>query len=125
MRNPWATKTYNVGANPAGVAVGDFANNGYLDFVTANIEDNTVSFLLRPVVPWALSTSVGPRPSGVAVGDFTNDGNLGIVTANQDSTVSVLLTPFGPEYPYNVGQGPIAVAVGDLGFAYSWNQNSE
>ncbi|GHO48928.1 FG-GAP repeat domain-containing protein [Ktedonospora formicarum] len=106
--------TYNVGANPAGVAVGDFANNGYLDFVTANQEDNTVSFLLRPVVPWALSASVGTRPSGVAVGDFANNGYLGIVTANQDSTVSVLLTPFGPEYSYNVGQGPIAVAVGDF-----------
>lgn len=41
-----AQAAFDVGTNPAHVAVGDFNRDGHLDIVTANEGSNTVSVLL-------------------------------------------------------------------------------
>lgn len=41
-----ATSITNTGANPLGLVVGDFNNDGKMDFATANYVDNTVSIFL-------------------------------------------------------------------------------
>ncbi len=107
---------------PYCVAVGDFTNDGNLDIVTANDNDNTVSVLLgngdgtfRPAVTY----NVGGSPHSVVVGDFTGNGILDLATANYtDNTVSVLLGrgngTFEPAIAYRVGNNPECVTVGDF-----------
>ncbi|KAJ5987704.1 integrin alpha N-terminal domain-containing protein [Penicillium waksmanii] len=90
-----ATGLIPVGTIPFGVAVGDFNEDDYLDIVTADVGDNTVSILLGDGLgsfqPQA-TFPVGTSSYSVAVGDFNGDDYLDIVTANlNDNTVSVLL----------------------------------
>ncbi|MBO0780108.1 MAG: VCBS repeat-containing protein, partial [Ktedonobacteraceae bacterium] len=77
------------------MAVGDFTGDGFLDIVTANSSDNTISVLLGNgdgTFQSQQTYSVGSTPAVVAVGDFTGDGRLDIATANLgDNTISVLL----------------------------------
>ena len=59
--------TYAVGANPLGIAAGDFADNGKLDIVTANSLSNNASVLLggwRRHLP--VRATRRPRPAGLA-----------------------------------------------------------
>ncbi|MBI2807692.1 MAG: VCBS repeat-containing protein [Planctomycetes bacterium] len=99
-----------VGDGPAGVAVGDFKNNGVLSVVTANTNDQNISFAAgvgagafdpfsalsvgEPppdpdqlfVMPEMLPLTFPPPNSnasgvfGVAKGDFNLDGNLDVAT---------------------------------------------
>ena len=115
-----------VGNNPEAVAVGDLNHDGNLDFVTANVGDDTVSVVLGngdgTFQPAAIYP-VGSGPAAVVVADLNHDGNLDLVTANTGAlqpgtTVSVLLGKgdgtFGPAATYVVGSGPHSVAVGDF-----------
>ncbi|GHO48554.1 FG-GAP repeat domain-containing protein [Ktedonospora formicarum] len=123
-----------VGQGPYALAVGDFNNDGNLDIVTANYDDNTVTVLLgngdgtfaaAPGSP----PSVGTNPTSVAVGDFNNDGNLDIVTVNYgdysngaDGTITVLLgngdgtftAAPGSPISFNFAGLPWGIGVGDF-----------
>src|SRR5262245_5470098 len=113
---------YAVGYHPSDMEVGDFNNDGRLDLVTANRDNDTVSVLLgnadgtfRP----ATTSATGATPVSLAVGDFNGDGRLDLATANRSgSDVSVLLGngngTFQAPRHIDVDATPNSVAVGDF-----------
>jgi hypothetical protein len=119
---------FDVGPNPAALAVGDFGGDGLLDLAVthdspAHAGPGAVTILLGGgdgTFRNAGDNPVGTGPGSVAVADFNNDGNPDVVTANlTDGTVSVLPGhgdgSFGPAQTLPVGPLPDSVAVG--GFA--------
>ncbi len=113
---------YAVGTNPLSVVTADLANNGKLDLITANANDNTISVRMGNgdgTFGPAQTYAVGSAPVSVAVGDFNGDGKLDIAVANEgNNTVSVLLgngdgTLQGAKN-YAVGSQPASVAVGSF-----------
>ena len=127
---PPAVPEIAVGTQPTYIAVGDFNNDGNIDFITANNASgqNSVSIRLgngiggftSPAVP---EIAVGTQPWAVAVGDFNNDGNLDFVATNNSAisnNVSIRLgdgqggftSPAVPQIP--VGSSPRGIAVADF-----------
>ena len=106
------------------VAVGDLNGNGVLDLVVNNAGQSQI-YLNDPMRPGSFATTISlnraPNSvSSVAVGDFNGDGRRDLVVANQFSAnISVLLGngngTFQSAVNYFVGQGPVSVAVGNLG----------
>lgn len=105
------------------IAVGDFNQDKFLDFVVANETANQVSVVLgngngtfnSTVATYA--TDAGP--TFVAVADFNHDGYPDIVTANSTANdISVLLNTktgtFNAAVNIPVGTNPVAVATADL-----------
>ena len=128
-------QTFATGASPAGIAFGDFNEDGRPDLAVANAGSHTASVLLNTTVRGATTAAFAPQrtfpvvntpagPSSIAVGDFNGDGKPDLVVANAGAaSVSVLLntTPagttiasFAPQQTFAVGHNAVAVAVGDL-----------
>jgi hypothetical protein len=116
-----APTAFDLGAAPAGVAVGHFNDAAApLDVVTANA-NGTVSVLLGRgdgTVQIPISLTVGGTPVGVAVGDFLGNGLDDIAVANSNGTVTVLVSngnnTFKAPQTFSVGATPVALAVGDF-----------
>jgi hypothetical protein len=115
-----APTAFDLGAAPAGVAVGHFEGAAPLDAVTANA-NGTVSVLLGKgdgTVQSPILITVGGSPSAVAVGDFLGNGLDDIAVANSNSTVNVILSngngTFQTPETFSVGATPTGVAVGDF-----------
>jgi hypothetical protein len=117
--------SYAVGASPISVRAGDLNGDGKLDLVVANANSSTLSVLLgngNGTFKPAINYVVNEDPEAVTLGDLNGDGKLDlVVTANFDhptGTVSVLLGngdgTFQAPVDYNVGAGPVPVAVADL-----------
>ena len=121
----------DVGAFPVSVVAGDLDADGSADLMVANLFANSVSLLIgdglggfsRRCRASESSAACGEftasAPRSVAVGDFDRDGAIDLAVANSDGdTVGVLLgdglggLSLMPEFA--TGQGPEAVAVGDL-----------
>jgi hypothetical protein len=123
---PSPNPPYVVASGPISVAIADLNKDGYLDIVTANEKDNSVSVLLgNSIGTFAPSPnspySAGTRPYSVAIADLNKDGNLDIVAANFDSnSVSILFGNSGEAFSpattsrYFVGTKPYSVTVTDL-----------
>ena len=115
-------RSFNVGATPQSVAVGDFNGDGKPDMVVANSGDNTVGVLLGNgdgTFQAQVTYAVGSSPYAVAVGDFNGDGYLDFAVANDGSNnVSILLGngdgTFRAAVSYAVGLGAFSVAVADF-----------
>ena len=115
------------GANPRGIAAGDFNGDGIPDLAIANAGSASVTVLLgntgggftqAPGSPFA----TGAGPFSVAVGDFNADGFQDLATANTSgNNVTVLLGNGAGGFsqatgsPYaTTGPEPIFIAVGDF-----------
>ena len=123
-------QTYGTGANPVGIAVGDFNGDGIPDLAVANLclsdptcqNASTVSILLGNgdgTFQMQQTYTVGQDPSYVAVGDFNGDGILDLaVTYTNGSTISVLLGngngTFQPQVTYAAGGSPTGIVVADF-----------
>jgi len=90
-----------VGADPRSMISEDFNGDGFIDFVTANRGDDSVSVVLGSGNGLSQldsnqnhvsSYSVGEKPIVLKANDFNQDGALDIVTANYGSdNISVLI----------------------------------
>lgn len=111
-----------VGGGPNSVAIGDLNADGVPDVVTANVDSNDVSVLLRRddgrFQP-AQAFAAGDEPHSVVIGDLNADGVPDLVTADRYShAVSVLLGQgdgsFEAAQSFAAGVRPESVAIGDL-----------
>lgn len=104
------------------VACGDFNNDGILDLVTANLLDNSSTFLRgqgNGAFLAQATNAVAFSPVFIAVGDFNRDGNLDFVTASSGATsLSLRLGNGNGTFIANtfvgVGTTPSHVAVADV-----------
>ncbi len=122
---PAVSPVCDLGANadPIGVTVGDFNDDGSLDLATANYGwTSTVSILLGNgdgTFAAKLDYPVGSATWSIAAGDFDGDGILDLATVNSDwNTVSVLLGngngTIAASICYTVGSSPQSITVGDF-----------
>ena len=118
------------GRNPAAVLAGDFNHDGKADYITANLDSNTVSVVLGkgngtffdigPDIP-----SNGAFSNQIIAADFNHDGimdlaqvNTGIFGDQVGNSVSILLGASGGGFQtgrvFVAGTFPTALAAGDL-----------
>jgi hypothetical protein len=99
---------YSVDKSPSSIAIADLNKDGYLDMVTANEVDNTVSVLINfegtlfsaPNFPY----SSGKNPVSVVLEDADKDGNLDIIIANKGSNLFSII--------YGTIDGPFSQSMG-------------
>ncbi|MFQ5716267.1 MAG: FG-GAP-like repeat-containing protein [Nitrospinales bacterium] len=125
-----------VGAEPQGIAAGDFDGDGDVDLVTANTGSASVTLLLNNGsgnFSVGKTIQVGPKPVSVVAADLDNDLDLDLAVLNNGiqfeilipgrflrhfGTVSVLLSnndgTFATETRYEVAQNPFQVIAADL-----------
>ena len=114
--------TYNTGANPQSVAVGDFNGDGIPDLAVANAGELTVSIFIgigNGLFQAGRLFTSGADPYAIAVADFNGDGKTDLAVANSaDSTVSILLGngdgTFASPVAYAVGLDPVAIVAADF-----------
>jgi hypothetical protein len=85
---------YHTGKNSAGVEVGDFNGDGFLDLAVANSGDHTVSVLLGKgdgTFQPAIAYPAGNFPTWLVVADFNRDGIPDLAVANAGSTTKMSL----------------------------------
>lgn len=90
------------GRGPQALAPADFDRDGRADVVTADTNDNTLSFFMNAGGSFPLRLEpleVGTGPVGVVAGDFDGDGGPDAVSANRDGTVSILRSSQPPPTP--------------------------
>jgi hypothetical protein len=110
------------GADPQGIAVGDFNGDGIPDLAIAIRNDGTVTILLgNGDGTFTAGTIVNNLPSAqaIAVADFNGDGNLDLAVTNSGwNSVTILLGngkgAFTSSSVLSTGVTPAGLAVGDL-----------
>jgi hypothetical protein len=111
-----------VGKYAHSVVLGDVDNDGDLDLLAANTNDNTVSIRRNDgygSFSGGSDVAVGNGPQSVVVGDLDGDGDLDLLAANAGpNTVSVRLNngsgTFSGSAEVAVGGSPRSVLMGDV-----------
>lgn len=115
-------KAFTVGSGRfARLAVGNINNDGKLDIVTANADDNTISVSIGAGTGDFAAPQTypgGETPTGIALADVDADGDLDAVTADRGGdNVSIWLNDglgvFTAPVPYAVGNVPYSLALSD------------
>ena len=123
--------TLTTGNVPYAIAAADLNDDGFIDLVIANQNDNNLTILMGngdgTFTPTSASPITGNLPSAIAVGDFNGDGNLDLAVTNSgDNTVSILLNQNCSNLPAAlcvfapasvspiVGSGPAAISTADM-----------
>ena len=124
-----AADAHPVGNQPSSSDTGDLDNNGFIDIVTTNVGDGTISVLLSSASGFApvVNLPVGNNPTSIAAVDLdqTPDGDLDLaVVVENDSgepIVQVLRNDlfnqqlvFAPASEHLAGTGPLLVLKGDV-----------
>lgn len=120
--NSPTTITQTLGSSPTSVEVGDFDDDGNLDFVLANSNASTVSlFSGDGTGSFAAEKtySVGASPQGIAVSDLDGDGKDDLVVTNTTDGTATVLTGTGSQTlsvgtTYSTGSSPIGVLLKDI-----------
>jgi hypothetical protein len=90
------------GADPVGVAFGDFNGDGTPDGISANSGGGTATVILSDGLSGTsvdTSSPVGSSPRAVATGSFDNDNKADAALANYDSNSVTVLTSLQPGPP--------------------------
>lgn len=120
---------YGSGVEPRAVVFGDLNNDGRDDLVSVNFAGDDLSVFInlgggRYAQEERYATGVDPRDAVIA--DVNGDGRMDIVVANrQTDNISVLINNgsnapfarFAPQVFYPAGDGPVALAAGQLDLA--------
>ncbi|MDR3458043.1 MAG: VCBS repeat-containing protein [Verrucomicrobiae bacterium] len=119
------SSTYAVGHSPVYVTVADVNNDGWLDLICANNDDNTLTILTNNgggIFGSNATLNVGKGPECVIAADLRNQGQVDLICANYGSgggrTVTVLTNndhgSFGSNTTVTVGFGPLCLVAVDI-----------
>ncbi len=126
INTSWFVNTANVdvGSNPQNLAVGDFNGDGKQDIVTGNVNDRTLTILLRNAANNGYDSELignfNDLPAAIASGDLNNDGrqDLAIVFNSNDEVQlyyrNTANTGFSYGQTLSMNDSPIAVTIADL-----------
>ncbi|MBL8123027.1 MAG: choice-of-anchor D domain-containing protein [Blastocatellia bacterium] len=126
INTSWFVNTANVdvGSNPQNLAVGDFNGDGKQDIVTGNVNDRTLTILLRNAANNGYDSELignfNDFPAAIASGDLNNDGrhDLAIVFNSNDEVQlyyrNTANTGFSYGQTLSMNDSPIAVTIADL-----------
>jgi len=121
----WRRTDYAAGLQPERQAVADMNNDGKLDIISLDSQNNEVLVALGNgdgTFQNAVSFPAVNGPSNLVVGDFNFDGNLDVVTTNYTSGGNGTISLFygngdgtlQGHMEFDVGRGPSALAAADF-----------
>ncbi len=111
-----------VGAEPLGLASGDFNGDGKLDLATSNASSDDVTVLLNQgggAFAAGATYVVGTRPESLVAADFNGDGFTDLAVANRGSNnLTILLSSASGAFTTGatlaVGDQPSSIDAGDV-----------
>ncbi|MFQ5543007.1 MAG: FG-GAP repeat domain-containing protein [Nitrospiria bacterium] len=114
--------SYPIGKSPSHLIASDLTQDGLLDLVSVNTEDNSLSILIGKndaSFPDTLTRKVGKAPRWVVAGDFNEDKKTDLaVVQNSEDTVQILINKGGALFEdgplYKVNRSPYSATAADF-----------